>query len=396
MKKTGISRGWLGVLVVALIAGLIAAPVGAAPPARQTALRIGYLGLANSEGANGAQLAIDQINGAGGFTAADGTAYLLELITLAAPPTAETLTNNLTALQAQDVVAVLGPETGATLTAANLESLINTGLPVLTGAVADTLTDNDTADVIFRVRAPSRVYSEALAAYMTGDLGLTAIALVSTDPEAAEALSDFEQALGAQGIRAAGKLQLPNATFLEDQAQGLIALNPEALAMWGPPEDALALLMLLRESGWTGQFAYRHADEAARAGTLPDELAEGVLGVSCWSYAYTDRASRVFLDDYLVTFGVVPGPLSAAMYDAVWALRAAMVSEGTGVEAIRAGLLSLAPIELVQGVLRPAAFANGDIARMAMVYVLGPGGGPTVVTVFDDTQRQTLVDVGNQ
>ena len=45
-------------------------------------VRIGYLGVAGSDLAKGAQLAIDQINGAGGFAGQDGTTYRFELITL--------------------------------------------------------------------------------------------------------------------------------------------------------------------------------------------------------------------------------------------------------------------------------------------------------------------------
>lgn len=394
-QRLKLSLGLIAALAVALTGLIVPLAQAAPPPQAAGVVRIGYLAETETDGANGAQLAVDQINGSGGFTAADGGVYSIELITLAAPPTAEMFANSITAMMAQNVVAMIGPDTDAPLTAANVQSAINTGIPILTGAAADGLTDGDPSNVLFRIQAPNRVYSHALAAYMTADLGLTSIVLVSTDTPSAEALADFEQTLGSLGILAAGKVQLANAALLEAQGQAVLGLNPEAVVLWGPPEDAETLLRLLRNNGWNGRFAYPQADEAARAGTLPDNLAAGVLGVTSWSYAYTDQPSRVFLEDYITTFGKMPGAISAAAYDTIWLLRSVMVNQGVDAAAIQAGLLAAAPLNLVHGALRPAAFGNGDLSRGAMVYVLGDTGGPTVVAVFDDTQRLQLVDAGN-
>ena len=89
----------------------------------------------------------------------------------------------------------------------------------------------------------------------------------------------------------------------------------------------------------------------------------------------------------MLAFSRVPGPLAASAYDAMWYLRAVIRSQGVEAEAIRAGLIAGAPIPLVSGELNGSLWGNGDLVRRAMVYVLGPGGGPQVVAVFDDTQR---------
>jgi hypothetical protein len=197
-------------------------------------------------------------------------------------------------------------------------------------------------------------------------------------------------------VRIAGKVQLASPVGLEDQGRALLGLNPEAVVMWGALPDAELLLRLLRDGGWSGTFAFRYADEAARAKALSDTLGNGVLGVTSWSYAYPGRAARIFLDDFLVTFGHVPGPLAAAAYDAMWYLRATIIEAGIDPAAIRGALVGGAPLDLVAGTLRPADFGNGDLIRMAMVYQLGPGGGPTVVAVFNHGERATIEDAGNQ
>lgn len=386
-----------GLFLVFVLIAALAVPSAGAMPAAQTAavLRIGYLGTATSETAQGALLAIDQINAMGGFTAADGNTYQFELFSLVNPPSAESLPNSVTAMTAQGVVAILGPDTSDLLTPDNLPVLTGAGVPVLTGATVDSLTDEDTTDRLFRLCAPERVYSYALASYLLTDLNKSSIVLIQTNLESTEALLDFENTLNASGVQIAGKVQLASSIGLEDQGRAVLGLNPEAVVMWGAPADAVTLLTLLRDGGWQGVFAYRHAEEAARADVLPDALADGVIGVTSWSYAYPGQAARVFLNDYLVAFGHVPGPLSAAAYDALWYLRATIMAAGPTPSAILSGLIGGPASALVTGTLSPADFANGDLLRMAMVYRLGSGGGPTVVAVFDDSQRLTIEDAGD-
>jgi ABC-type branched-subunit amino acid transport system substrate-binding protein len=385
----------VGLLVVALLAaGMIASAAGAAPALQTGTLTIGYLGIGGSDAFNGAQLAIDQINSTGGVKAPDGNLYQFNLVTLVAEPTVESLPGDVSGLTAQAPVALLGPDEGTVLSPENVQTLVSAGVPVLTGATTDTLTDDDTADVLFRIRAPERVYSYALATYLVGDLGLTSFVLVQTNVASTEALLDFENALSTAGIVPAGKVQLASATGLADQGNNILALNPEAVAMWGPPEDAAALLGQLRDGGWKGQFAYRFAEEAAEAKVLPDSLADGVIGVTSWSYAYPGRAARIFLHDYVTTFGKVPGSLSVAAYDAMWYLRAVVQAAGVDPASVRSALIAGGAQNLVQGTLDPAAFGDGDLIRMAMVYTLGPGGGSTVVAVFNDTQRLQIESAG--
>jgi ABC-type branched-subunit amino acid transport system substrate-binding protein len=391
------ARRGAGLILILVLIAALAVPTAAAAPAAQTAtvLPIGYLGTNTSPTAQGAQLAIDQINSAGGFQGSDGVTYKFDLTTLANPPTADSLAGSIAAMTAQGVVAILGPDTNALMTQDIIQTLIGTGVPVLTGATIDALTDTDTVDVLFRLRAPERVYSFALASYLLGDLGLSSFVLVQTNVESTEALLDFESSLSGAGVRAAGKVQLANEVGLEDQGNAVLGLNPEAVVMWGAPEDAALLLNLLRDGGWEGVFVYRQAEEAAQAKILPDALGDGVIGVTSWSFAYPGQAARIFLNDYLLAFGQVPGPLSAAAYDALWYLRATIIDSGPTPSAIRAALMNGPARELVQGTLDPAGFGNGDLTRMAMVYQLKAGGGPTVVALFDDSQRLPIEDAGN-
>ena len=381
-------RRWplAGLVVLALLITALVPAVAAAPAAQAGVLRLGYLGAAGSDAANGAQLAIDQINASGGFTAG-GQSYQLDLLALAAAPTVESLVSDAQTLAALGIVAYLGPDDSSALSPENVQALVAGGLPILTGATADNLTRDDATDLIFRIRAPERVYSSALAAYLADDRQLTSFLLVQTDVDSTEALLDFQQALQERGITPGDTIQVIGTPDLLGKVQDIVSLNPEVIVMWGPPSDAGLLLKALRANGWGGTLAHRRAEEAARSGAVSLSLVEGLIGVNGWSYGYDGQASTVFLQDYLLAFGQIPGPLAAASYDAIWYLRAALIASGTDPAALRSGLINGAPMSLVTGQLRPAELGGGDMVRTAMVYALGPGGGPTVVAVFDDATR---------
>ncbi|MEP0764777.1 MAG: ABC transporter substrate-binding protein [Chloroflexota bacterium] len=378
-----------------LVAGLVAPLTQAAHAAQGSVFRIGYLGPAGSPTANGAQLAIDQINSVGGVRAAGGATVQLELVALEAAPTVESLPAALEELRGQGVGALLGPDTNAQITPDTIAALAATGLPVFTPATQNAMTDVDTANALFRTRAPERVLSNVIAAYLIGDLGVSSVAAVQTEVEFTEALMDFEAALEATGRSLADSIALPGGSDLLDEVPRLLGVNPDAVVMWGAPEDAAALLAALRDAGWGGVFAHRKAEAAVQSGVLPAALGDGVLvGFDTWSYADALPAARIFLRDYVLAFGEVPGPLAVAAYDAVWALRAAMIEGGVTPAGLRAALLGGRARALVQGVLRPADFGNGDLTRIGVVYRIAPRGGSTVVARFDDAERLGLDQAG--
>ena len=276
-------RRGLGLITAALLILGLAVPVALAAPGAQAdaePVRIGYLGAANSPMALGAQLAVDQINAAGGFVGPGNITYEFELIPRPTAPTPDTLATELDKLLQQDVVAILGPQDNDLLVdAANVQALVQGGVPILTAAPLDALTDSDLTDIIFRIRAPERVYSYALATYMVEDLGLNTISLVQTDVQV-EGLQDFADTLESLGVAPFGETVIIDPDDLEDQVEELVDLDPEAIAMWGHEADAYDLLSELRRAGWDGRFAYHQAAEAAQVNVLTTTLPAGVLGVN--------------------------------------------------------------------------------------------------------------------
>jgi len=396
----GPQRQWrVGLIAaVALVIAALVAPLALAAPAAQgepITLRIGYLGSPTGDTGNGARLAIDQINGAGGFAGQDGATYLFELITLPDAATEGSLGSDLRKLtEREGLVALLGPDDETVLSTDNINTLVETGLPVLTVISSDRLTADDDSNQIFRIRAPEYVYNWAAVAVLVEDLENESFALVQTDVASTTALASFEMALADRGITPVDKIQEPDNKRLDEHAARVASQEPDVVAMWGPMEDAASLLRQLRDNGWTGRFVYRYADEAARAQVFDRDLVEGVLGMTNWVYSYASRASQIFLREYSLAYNKLPSALAVVGYDAVWYLRSAVINFGSSPEEIRDGLLNGNPLTLVHGPFHPREFGNGDLARVATIYELGPYGGPQVLARFDDGERLVLDETG--
>src|SRR5690606_28544447 len=111
--------------------------------------RIGVLDDERGPIANGARLAVRQINEAGGVTGAEGTRFRLELVI---QPTVEgeTLVSAVAASNQARVIAVIGPETTEQILN-NLQFLPEgLNVPILTPALGDTVVASDSTVRIFR------------------------------------------------------------------------------------------------------------------------------------------------------------------------------------------------------------------------------------------------------
>lgn len=387
------------IAVVALVIAALVTPLAFAAPGAQdgpTVLRIGYLGDPTGDAGNGARLAIDQINGAGGFAAQDGTTYLFELITLPDAATEGSLSSDVNKLmQREGLIALLGPDDNEVLSPDNVDALVETDLPILTPATADRLTEDDDTNSLFRIRAPEYAYNWAMVSVLVEEIAAESFALVQTDVASTAALASFEDALSDRGITPIDKIQQPDNARLDDHAETLASRQPDVVAMWGPMADAASLLRQLRDDGWEGRFVYRHADEAARAQAFPRELAEGILGMNNWVYTYGSRASQIFLRDYSVAFNKLPSGVAVAGYDAIWYLRSTVINFGASPENIRDGLMNGNPVALVHGPFHPVDYSNGDLTRVSTVYALDQYGGPVVLARFDEREPLVLDETGD-
>jgi len=343
--------------------------------------RIGVLDDQNGPIANGARLAVREINANGGVQGADGTSFILELIIQ--PISGTDAANTIASLRDASLIAVLGPETDANVKD-NLQVLEALNVPVLTSAMGDTTLTEAESGRLFRTRAPQLLQGRALANILLGDYQLQRIATVQLDNELETSAGVVGFTISASGLNIAPQygLQAVTDTALADAITQLASSNLEAVVAYGEPQQAGKLIAGLREAGYTGQFVYNQADDPIFRSSSQGEYA-GTFAATTWPYTAQDEASILFRDSYIQLYGELPGAIEAASYDSILLLAAAINRPGE----LQANLAQLDNIEGVQGSLVPAQLQRGETSNNVAVVQVGEFGAPQVIARFAGNER---------
>lgn len=336
----------------------------------QPVFRIGVLDNERGSVSNGARLAVQQLNEAGGVRGADGTFFRLELII---QPTnfganLEEAVNN---LNQANIIAALGPETdNEVLNGLPLLQALN--VPVLTPATNDTITISDSSGRIFRSRAAQILSGQALASYLLRELQVTSVTTVQLDIDSTDKVVGFVSAAGALGLNPQREILQSS---VAEMVQALVGESPDVIVTYGSPALASELYSGLREAGWTGRFAYDQVNDPAFRSTVSFSQLSGILSTVTWPFTALDATSDEFLGSYVRAYGEVPGQVEAASYDAVRLLAEAIGLPGD----LLSNLAQLSGVAGVQGTLNPAQLARGETSNNVAVVRLGALGAPEVL-----------------
>lgn len=348
--------------------------------AQQPTFRIGILGVPDGGLAQGAQLAIDQINAAGGVRGADGTIFRLQAV-LQSPDVQGSYTRAIANLGTASVVAIVGPETTAEVEA-NLGGLLALNRPILTPALGSGLLLDDNSDLLFRSRTKGLTIDRALATVMVRDLGITDIQniLLDQDPEHLEGLVGFSTAAQSLGAAALDPfIEAPSEALI----QSLIGANPQAIALFGAPALANEVVIGLRNARYPGIIAYNEGEHPQFRDLLSPSHLDGVLSASSWSYALSDEASAEFTLAYVRATGSAPSAIAAASYDSVFLIAAALEAPGE----LGQNLSRLPATQGAQGVLSPNTLPLGETVDEAVVVRHLLSGGQQALARFDAEER---------
>lgn len=342
--------------------------------AQQPVFRIGILDNDRGPISNGARLAVQEINAAGGVRGADGTSFRLELVI---QPTnfgvnTEDAVNN---LNQADIIAALGPES-STEVLNTLPQLQNLNVPVITPAMNDTIINSDTTNRLFRSRAAQILNEQALASFLINEIGVSNIITVQLDIESSGSVIGFSSAATALGTPPKASLLLQQE--VSDLVTAIIQADAEMVVAFGAPTIASELYNTLRESDWTGLFAFDQVEDPAFRDNVPLSSLNGIFSVNTWSFATENTDSNTFLNSFIRMFGTVPGPVEAASYDSVYLLAEAITQPGE----LQTNLGQLTEIAGVQGLLTPSRLAPGETSNNVTVTRLGAFGTPQVVARY--------------
>ncbi len=352
----------------------------------QPIFRIGVLDDERGPISDGARLAVQELNDAGGVRGADGTQFRLELVIQSTQGGTDvgTAVGN---LGQSGVIAVLGPADSLEV-ANNLPILQTLNVPVLTPATGDTLLASDNSGRLFRIRSAEVYQGRALASYLVTDLQLRRIANVQLelDIDTAASIIGFATAASALGVSVQPSLQVQRDEDIPQIVNQITVADSEIVVTYGDPQSAATLYTTLRESGFTGLFAYNHVDDPIFRQGVPFQQLRDIVSTTTWPFTASDSAGIRFRDNFIRAYGEIPGPIEAAAYDGIILLAAAINLPGELVT----NLSQLDNIQGIQGLLRPAQLTRGETNTNAAVVQLGAFGAPEVMARYENGQKVSL------
>jgi branched-chain amino acid transport system substrate-binding protein len=351
--------------------------------AQTPVFRIGILDSERGPISNGARLAVEEINAAGGVRGADGTFFQLELLVQPAN-SANEIASAASTLSQASVIAIIGPESNNDVLN-NLQTLQNLSVPVITPATGDTILTSDTSGHMFRARAAEVLQGRALANYLINDLQAQSIAAIQLDQDinTSASLIGFSTAASALGHAPQPVLQAQGNDSLAQIVNQITLSQSEIVVTYGNPASASQLYKSLRSDGWEGFFAYSQADDPEFHNTIDSDSLAGIISTTTWPYTATDEASTRFRNSYVALYGKLPGPVEVASYDAIYLLSQAIGLPGE----LQTNLRQLDNISGIQGLLTPAKLGQGETGQNAAVTRLTAFGGMDILARYRGNER---------
>jgi branched-chain amino acid transport system substrate-binding protein len=347
--------------------------------------RIGVIDTEDGPVNTAAQLAVSEINAGGGVVGADGTTFLLQIVSQA-PSEDGLLELAVDNLAQANVIAVLGPTT-TNLVLDNIDLLQSLDVPIITPALGDTILTSDQFGLLFRSRSAEILLGRALATYIGEVLQLNDVLTIQLDIESTAGLVGFSTVAEDLGIAPSTELLFTEDLQIADLAAGILDANPQVAVVYGDPVEAANLYNLSRALGWIGIYAYNNAElPAFRDAVTPRENLTGIIGAATWSSALRDLESQEFVLNYVQATGEVPSAIEAATYDSVYRIAQALGEPGD----LQDNLQDADEFEGVQGVLRPAELGEGELSDNVIVFEMRRLGGAEVVARFEGTARIDL------
>jgi branched-chain amino acid transport system substrate-binding protein len=309
------------------------------------AVRIGQIAPLSGGGAasgpshvNGARLALDMVNSAGGVLGRP--AELVVEDGLSTPDGAVTAFRRLMARG--DIAGALGSTRSVEMHALAPE-ILTAGRPVLFGGTDPALTELGNP-WLFRCQPSDTHSARAMAAFGVGDLGKRNWAILhSSDPFGSSGAAALRAALEGQGARAALVLAYSNQRGdFAAMARAVAASDADALASYVSFEpDQVAMARAIRGAGinlpWIGS-------QFIAATAVLEQAGEALFGTHAVAAFHPDAnpTARAFADRFERAFGARADFFAAWPFDAVTILARAINAAGrTEPGSVRAAVLAI-------------------------------------------------------
>lgn len=314
-----------------------------------------------------AELAVREINDAGGILGPQTVRYSLRLRTYEATTPAEAVAAFNQAVQ-DGAGAVLGGELNGWVLPAPF-SADAASVPYLVTATGLTSPTLATAQYLLQARANDLTQARAAVTYAVNTLELTQFATIAARADyglnAARAIKDATSAAD-DGEIVLSLEHAPDQTDLSNAAAQIKAGNIEAVFAWTTPAATQSLLNALGAAEWQGVVFYGYLNDSLAA-TLTVPAGISLYAPTPWTVQASDWASRAFTRAYNELYAETPSDLAAAYYDSVHLLRRAVEAVGSTPSALATWLREDANFIGVQGIYAPADYASGELTQAVRI-----------------------------
>lgn len=334
---------------------------------------------------NGAQLAVDEINAAGGIQPAGmDQSFPIELRIEDDQATPDVGLNAITKLvEEHQVFAFMGPDFSG-ITFPSLSVAADAGVPQITSSIAAKITQQG-HETIFRGRSNDVIWMSALIDYLVDTEGVENIALAYTNIELGQSGVDFAQEYMMEEYGLEPTIVVAHEfgdRDLAPSATQITQTEPDAVIDWGTQIEASLMVRELRELGFEGPFGYNAADDIFTG--LAQENSIGVIGPQNWVYTKEDEKSQAFSQAYIDAHDNPPSPHSVVYYDAVYLYKQAIEEVGLDRQAVLDYLHNLESYDAVQGTFRPAELEGGEMTTATVIIAYNDESlEPEVVREFE-------------
>lgn len=318
------------------------------------------------------QMAIDEVNAAGGVTVGD-TAYTVSLDAeddQADPTTAATIANKFA--DDQDIMAVISSYNSSCMLA-QVGTYDSVGLPAISPVA--TSPDLSGSSAYFHRVVNSDSYTGKLDADVMKALGYTKVAALYEDDDYGFGIYESFKA-EAESI---GMEIVYTGTFVYGQTKDFSTILTNVAnagcdgVFWGGLITELGLYM--SQSATFGADSIPvYADTGCYSPAMITEagdMSEGLVSVGCFDLSGADSNSKKFIDDFVKAYGSEPSLYAALAYDAAWTLFTAM---GSCTELSREAINTALSTVDYEGITGSNKFdENGDVSKAYSVYQVKDG-----------------------
>ena len=316
-------------MALAMVAGLTAC--GEKESTTTGAFKIGTIGPLTGENAiygqavaNGAKIAVDEINAAGGD-------IQFELKSEDDVADGETSVNAYNNLMDWGMQVLVGPTTsGASIAVADVAYSDRTFMLTPSGSSTDIIAGKDN---VFQVCFTDPNQGTGSADYMAENMADAKIAIIyrNDDPYSQGIRDTFVTEAGAKGLSVVyeGTFTADTATDFSVQLTGAQAAGADLLFLPIYYQQASVILNQANAMGYAPTFfGVDGMDGILTLEGFDASLAEGVMLLTPFSADAEDEKTQNFVKTYQEQFGDIPNQFAADAYDAVYIVKAALEAAG--------------------------------------------------------------------